>query len=193
MSLLEYDQALFEAINMGLANPVLDWLCKLLRNAYIWAPLYIFLGALLIVNFRRKGLYLILSAMLLAGITDYTTSSLIKPIVNRPRPCQDVSMAERVRPVVQCGAASGFPSTHAANHFGLATLLGFALHKRINGMATVLVIWAALICFSQVYVGVHYPLDVLFGGALGSALGWWMWMLYRRLFDELPLAETAIS
>lgn len=190
-SIIEWDQAFFQLINGGLANPFLDWLCTIVRNAWVWAPLYAFLAGLIIVNFGKKGMYLVLAGALLAGITDYTTSSILKPAVNRPRPCQDVQMVERVRQVVRCGAAPSFPSAHAANHFGLAVLLGLALRHRLPQLRFWLFGWASLIIFSQVYVGVHYPLDVLFGAVWGATLAHWAWILYRRLFGVLGVESEA--
>jgi undecaprenyl-diphosphatase len=120
-------------------------------------------------------------------LSDTTSSNLIKKNVRRLRPCNDVEMQDRIHERVRCGGGYSFTSSHAANHFAAAVfLIGvFGLSGRWQQKA--LLGWAAAIAVSQVYVGVHYPLDVTCGALLGVAIGWWTLRTWRRFFD-LPAA-----
>ena len=104
-------------------------------------------------------------------ITDQLSSSLIKPWIGRLRPCNDPSLAEQVQLIVNCGSGFSFVSSHAANHFDIACFLIVMLQHRLKWILPVALFWAALVSFAQVYVGVHYPLDVICGGLLGVAIG----------------------
>ena len=114
---------------------------------------------------------------LFAGIaliicSDLISSHMIKDLVDRPRPCRDPFMAANIRLLARyCGGNGSFTSSHAVNHFAFATYV-FVTLKSFSPWFKLLFIWAGLIAYSQVYVGVHYPSDVLVGALLGSLFGW---------------------
>jgi undecaprenyl-diphosphatase len=152
----------------------------LLREKWFWAPLYLFITAFTLINFGRQGRYIILGLVLAAGLSDFTSSSIIKPAVQRIRPCNDVNIEEQVVMRVNCGSGYSFTSSHAANHFAVAVFLIGVFGIYARWVRPALLLWAASVALAQVYVGVHYPLDIAMGALLGSLIGWGVWALGRR-------------
>lgn len=177
----QFDQWLFIKVNHGLANPVFDALMPFMRNSISWVPLYLFLGVFVVLNFKFKGLWWALFFVATVALTDMTGTNLFKHIIMRPRPCSDPEFYYRVRLLVEyCSGGSSFISNHAANHFGMATFFYITMYPIIKKWASIGFIWAAIIAFAQVYVGVHYPLDVLAGSLLGILAG----TLTGKLFNN---------
>ena len=108
------------------------------------------------------------------GCTDFISSSLIKPTVQRLRPCNDPEIKSDVKNLVDCGSGYSFPSSHASNHFGLAVFLIVLFFSKWKLILPIGLLWAASISFAQVYVGVHYPIDILAGAMLGGMIGFIM-------------------
>ena len=139
-------------------------------------PFYVFLFSFLMINFGKKGLLFLLFAVLTIAVADTVSSKIIKKTVQRIRPCNDPFMAPSVDLKIECGGGYSFTSSHATNHFALAFFLIFIFgkfdfgkkNKWLNGL---LFLWAASIAYAQVYVGVHYPLDVVSGAIIGSLIG----------------------
>lgn len=181
--LVAIDQELFYWVNRGLAHPVLDALLPMSRNMFFWAPLYVFLIAFLTINFGKKGWLMIGVVILTFACTDLLSSSVIKPLVGRLRPCNDEEVRQWVRLLVQCGGGKSFTSSHATNHFGLAVLVGLMLRPYFRPALWLFIVWAGTISLAQVYVGVHYPFDVLAGGLLGSAIAVMMWQLFHKKWE----------
>ncbi len=173
-----WDKELFVLVNSGLASAWLDWLCPVLRNKMTWMPLYVIAAAILLWKKRGEGLLILAFAGITILLCDQVSSSLIKPWVQRIRPCSDPSLAGQVRMLVGCGKGYSFLSSHAANHFGLAVFLSCIIRQAWP--KALLFIWAAAIAFSQVYVGVHYPFDVLAGSLLGIVFGGLVFLLYAK-------------
>ncbi len=178
--LIDGDKWLFELFNSGLGNPLFDALLPLFREKLFWMPLYLFIGAFSLLNYGKRGWLIVLGIVVTAGLADFSSSTLIKKNVQRTRPCNDLEMLDRVQLRVDCGSGYSFTSSHAANHFAVAVfLIGvFGLTGRWQQKA--LLGWAGLIAFSQVYVGVHYPLDVLFGAGLGWLIGRFTSFFWRK-------------
>ncbi len=177
--LIDSDKWLFELINSGMGNPLFDALLPLFREKLFWAPLYLFIGAYALLNLGKKGWLILLGIVVTVALADFTSSSLVKKNVQRIRPCNDTEMADHVLSRVSCGGGYSFTSSHAANHFAVAVFLigAFGLAGRWQQKA--LLGWAGLIAFSQVYVGVHYPLDVLCGAGLGWVVGAGIWYFWK--------------
>jgi membrane-associated phospholipid phosphatase len=106
---------------------------------------------------------------------------VIKPTIQRVRPCNQVDMQKTVVLRVHCGGGYSFTSSHATNHFALAVFLIFAIGRHFRRIAIPLLLWAASIAYGQVYVGVHFPLDILGGALLGTMIGGFIGILYRLL------------
>jgi len=178
--LLNLDKALFRIINGRWHHPLLDAVLPLVREKSTWLPLYLFLFVFLLVNFRRGG-WVIGYTIATAVLTDLISSAVIKKLVLRLRPCRDPEVLDQLRMLAPyCGGNSSFTSSHAANHFGVATFLFLVLRPFIGRWAYALPVWAATICYAQVYVGVHFPLDVTAGALLGVLSGWGMYRLFAN-------------
>ncbi len=180
--LIEIDEYLFHLINGVWHHPWLDGIMPLWRDKYFWVPLYWFLLFFLILNFKRWGLFLFLAALVTIGISDQLSSKIIKPTVQRMRPCKTPSVNENMRLLMNCSSGYSFPSSHATNHFALAWLLVTTLGRFVRKIRIPLLLWAASIAYGQVYVGVHFPVDVIAGTLLGTAVGLGVAYLFDRFF-----------
>lgn len=176
-----YDQWLFQLLNGEWHNALFDAIIPYWRSKYIWIPLYLFLVSFLWINWGKRGLVIIAFAAATIGVADFTSSKIVKPLVERVRPCNDNNLTFEVRELVKCGGGYSFTSSHATNHFAIATFLSLVLgFLRKKWITWALIAWATSIAYGQVYVGVHYPLDVIAGAALGSFIGLSFELIYRR-------------
>ena len=169
--LIQFDRDLFFAINHGLSNAFFDWLMPILRDRYAWVLLYLFIIVFSIKNYGKQGIILLLGLLMTFGISDYLSSTIIKPSVQRLRPCNEPEINSEVNIIVDCGTGYSFPSSHATNHFGIAVFLIMMFYHRWKIILPLGIFWAASISFAQIYVGVHYPIDILTGSLLGSSIG----------------------
>jgi membrane-associated phospholipid phosphatase len=184
--IIQFDQNLFFGINQGLSNSIFDWLMPALRNRFFWTPLYLFIVIFLVRNYGKKGWLILLFAVLSFGLTDYFSSSIIKPSIQRLRPCNNPVIKKEVRNLIACGSGYSFPSSHAANHFGLAVFLILIFYHKWRLILPIGLLWAFSISFAQIYVGVHFPLDIMGGALLGSMIGYIMStiLLLNKSFKE---------
>ena len=188
--LISWDQEAFLAINQGLTNAFFDWLMPILRNPYTWAPLYLFIVIFCIKNYRKKGVLIVLFILITFGIADGLSSSVIKKSVQRIRPCNDVEFKEEVAVRVRCGGGYSFTSSHATNHFAISMVLILIFYRRWKHILWLALLWAALVSFAQVYVGVHYPLDILGGAILGTAIGCLTGLIFRAIVPDIAPAKS---
>lgn len=187
--LIALDKALLVHINSEWNTPQLDWLFKHIRETYFWIPLYLFFVVLILVNFGRKGWLWILGGVLTISITDQVSSNLIKEFVFRLRPCRDPSIADHIRFFIRyCPGSSSFTSSHATNHFGFASFVIFTLRQYLGQWVYALLLLAAAVAYAQVYVGVHYPIDVICGAIIGSCIGYGMSLIFNK---KIGLPELA--
>jgi membrane-associated phospholipid phosphatase len=170
-TLITFDQQAFFFINQSLRNALFDFLMPYLRTPSFWIPVYVLLAAWVIYLFRWQSIIILLTTGLTVLLTDQIASSIIKPAVERLRPCNDPTIATQVHLLVDCGSGFSFVSSHASNHFGIAVFLILILGKRFRWVAPIVIFWATLISFAQVYVGLHYPMDMIAGAALGVLIG----------------------
>lgn len=189
--LIEIDQNAFRIINGVWINPLFDALLPWLRNKYIWLPLYMFILSFLVINFRTKGFIYFLGLLLVVGLCDQGSSGLLKPIVGRERPCNDVAFSEYARTLIDCGSGKSFPSSHATNHFGIAAFLSMLFARIWRPVTVIAFVWAFVVSYAQIYVGVHYPLDIIGGALMGTLFGLlvcWLIMriMARRGVEEVP-------
>ncbi len=194
--ILEWDRSLFIKLNSEWTNPFFDAVLPWLRNASTWAPLYLFLFFFVVMNFKSKAVWWILLFVVTIALTDMTGTYVFKHTIERFRPCRDPEMIPYVRLLLkQCGGGYSFVSNHAANHFGMATFFYISFRKIIPRWAWIGFILAALVCYAQVYVGLHYPLDVLGGAVLGLLLGGLTGLIFNKrfgfaIFDNQPIVAS---
>jgi len=168
----EWDQWLFIKLNNQWTNPVFDILLPYFRNSVFWAPLYIFILAFIAINFGKKGLWWSVVFLCTVAITDLMGARIFKEVFHRYRPCQDPDFMFHVRLLLkECSGSFSFVSNHAANHFGIATFALLTFRGIFKKWMYLAYVWAFFIGYAQVYVGVHYPLDVLGGAVLGVLTG----------------------
>lgn len=168
----QWDQVLFKQINSEWTNSFFDAFLPYLRVSSYWMPLYLFLLVFALLNFRERGLWWFVFFVSTVALTDLSGNYLFKHTIERLRPCNDPNFFMNVRLLAdRCGGGYSFISNHAANHFGMATFFYITFHKLIPKWAWVGFAWAGLIAYAQIYVGVHYPLDVLSGALWGGILG----------------------
>ncbi|MDA8692641.1 phosphatase PAP2 family protein [Saprospiraceae bacterium] len=184
----EIDLSLFHAINAGADIPVFTDILITFRNKLLWIPFYIFILTFIIANYGQKKWFVIFFLIMTVVITDTISSQLIKKNTQRLRPCN----TEEVKAVsrIHCGHGYSFPSSHASNHFGIATFL-FLLFSWVF-YRSLLFLWAGIISFAQIYVGVHYPSDVIAGAMLGIILGYISYRIFDSLAQILFKEETEI-
>jgi undecaprenyl-diphosphatase len=189
-TLIYCDYIAWYYLNTEWHNVVLDAIVPYLRNQWTWAPLYLFLLVFMLMNFGKKGAVWCLFFIVTFSISDYVSASLLKPLFERTRPCNNPYLAQIVHNIVPCGGGYSFPSSHAANHFGLAIFMGTTIRHRVKRIWPLALIWAFSIAYAQVYVGVHFPFDVLFGGVLGACVGVITGNTFNKHFN-LGIIKTA--
>jgi membrane-associated phospholipid phosphatase len=171
--LLAYDRHLFKIINNQWSNPFFDWLMPFLRNSNMWYPLYLFLFLLIVINFKKTGWWWVILAVGTIVISDFVSSNLIKQNIMRLRPCNEPDIASWVHVLVGYRPqSSSFTSSHAATHFAMAMFFYLTLGPQFKKWPLIFFFWAFFISFAQVYVGVHYPVDVVCGGLIGILIGY---------------------
>ena len=175
----EIDRAIFMFINSQLANPITDFLMPLITSNTLLRVLYGLALLLMLVVGNNRMRWLCLFSAIVLLLSDQVTASILKPLIERMRPCHTLP---DVHLLVNCGAGKAMPSAHAANAFGQAILFSLAYPRsRIYLLA-----FATIVALSRVFVGVHYPGDVLVGAAVGSLFGLAVWKLYNRVEITLP-------
>ncbi|MBA3649779.1 MAG: phosphatase PAP2 family protein [Chitinophagales bacterium] len=182
--LTQIDRDIFFFINQDIHTSFLDTILVPLRNQNFWIPVYVLLAAYFVWRFKKNCWIIFAFAGLTFLMTDQISSDFIKPWVHRVRPCHDPVMEAKVRTLVGCGSGFSFPSSHATNHFGLSLFLIMVLRKRIRWTTPVLIFWAAIISFAQVYVGLHYPSDVFGGMLIGGLIGFTTGKICERLLEK---------
>ncbi len=174
-SIQSVDSTVFVLINQTLANPVTDFLMPIITNDMFLRIGFGVAVLLLLIrgdnHTRRAALFSILALI----VSDYISSSLIKPFADRLRPCHDPAMLTGIHLLVHCGGGKSFPSSHAVNSFAVTLFFLSATHSttpRAKRTLRAVFVLAILIALSRVFVGVHYPLDITVGAVLGATVGW---------------------
>jgi undecaprenyl-diphosphatase len=171
-NLIQLDITLFYFLNVKLQNGFLDFLMPILTNLDYWRiPIGLMAISLLIFG-KKKGRITVILLVLGIMLSDQTCNSLIKPLVERIRPC---NVLENIHLLVNCTKSYSFPSSHAMNMFAGVTLLSHSYRK----IKVILFIIAILVSYSRIYVGVHYPFDALAGAVLGILCAFIILILYK--------------
>ncbi len=180
--LLRWDTELFLALN-NLGRESWDSFWLALSETATWIPLYALLLFLLFRTLSLKVFGLtVLLIVLNTFLTDQGSVQLFKEQFQRLRPCHVEALLEKMRLVKEgCGGKFGFVSSHAANTFGLAVLAGNILKLKYRFALVGLLLWATLVSFSRIYLGVHYPLDILCGGIFGALCGGLVLLIFKKI------------
>lgn len=188
------DEQLFILINTRMANAVFDTVLPPIRDKLFWIPLYIVIAGILVYRFKLKGLWMVLLIVANFAASDQISSAVIKPAVGRLRPCNEPSFqSEVILRIDACGGGKSFTSSHATNTFAFAVMLILLFRKRLSWITPVALLWAGSISFAQVYVGVHYPFDILAGALLGTLISIILFNIAQRWFHLIPLDAGAPS
>lgn len=187
--LIAADQAAFLVVNGTHTGP-LDMAMGAVSDLRFWIPLYIAFLVLVKLRWNWRGLWLALPVIALMILcSDSGSVMLFKNTVQRLRPCHEPALAGLVHLVpASCGGQFGFVSSHAANHFAIAALMIGMLQRSPRWATVALLLWASLIAFSRVYLGVHYPADVIVGGLYGFAIGMLFFTVFRGLHQRTASA-----
>ncbi len=162
--LISVDSALFVFVNSDLANPVFDAVMPIATNHWFLRGVFVLILLWLLIFGKKQGRITALGCILVVALADQLTSGLIKPLVERIRPCHVI---EPVHLLVDCSQGLSFPSSHAANSVSLAVYLSFHYPRAV----WFLVAFAVIVSYSRIAVGVHYPLDVIVGAIVGAMCG----------------------
>lgn len=182
-SLIQTDKYLFYLINQSGRNAFFDSIMPFLRTAQFWAPLYLFIFLWVLNRFNKNQWWWLLFAASLPIVTDFVSSDIIKNHFFRLRPCNDLSLINQCHFLLSYRPqSSSFTSSHATSHFGMAMFYYLTLKLYIKKWSLLFFAWAGLVCYAQVYVGVHFPLDVICGGAVGCFIGFVFGYVFNKKF-----------
>jgi undecaprenyl-diphosphatase len=183
MNIINWDIALFKFINTTMSNPLFDSILPWMREPMFWVPLYVFIGGFVFFNAGLKAWWFVVFLTLTASTSDIISSRIIKQTIKRLRPCRTeyVEVIERVH----CGSGYSFTSSHAANHFAVACFIVLTLGQEFRKIKKWCWIWASLISFSQIYVGVHFPLDIIGGTMLGLLVGQCWAIVFNKYYGHV--------
>lgn len=186
-----FDKNLFVKINTQWTFPLLDQIFPWYRDATTWYPLYLFLLLFILINYKQRGVLWIGVFILTISISDQLSSSILKNYFARPRPCSNSNFIQQVRLLLDaCPVNFSFTSSHATNHFAAAMFIFLTLKRDFKKWSYLFFIWAITICYAQVYVGVHYPLDVLGGALVGTLIGFAFANFFNRRIGLLHNVQT---
>jgi len=187
------DTQLFLFLN-GLNHQFVDPFMSAFSGRWIWIPCYVALAAVVIRRFGWKRGFVIIAMICIAvGAADYISASIIRPVIRRMRPANlENPLSDLVHVVSDYrGGAYGFPSCHAANTIALA--LASSLTFRCRALTVVVFSWALLQCYSRIYLGVHYPGDLMAGAVVGTFTALTAWAAAHRFAPETFVPEDRDS
>jgi undecaprenyl-diphosphatase len=191
--LISFDQQFFLAIN-GMHSPVFDFIMYWLSDKQIWIPLYVWLLFRMIKDNRSKAWLVILSVVLLVTLTDQISVHLFKNVFMRLRPCHEPGLEGLVHILNNhCGGQYGFISSHACNTGGVAVFSGMILRNRFRWLLPLLILWSAMVSYSRIYLGVHYPGDVIVGMLTGATIGYLVFLFFTFVAKKTSKASVNVN
>jgi undecaprenyl-diphosphatase len=166
-------------------SPFMDKIMWVFSERNTWIPLYLLLLGIIIYRFKKQSWIILLGVVVLIVLSDQISSGIIKHLVERLRPSHDPAISSQLHIVKNYrGGLYGFISSHAANTFAIAVFLALIFKRKVFNYG--IIIWASLVSFSRIYLGVHYPGDVLCGAILGTCLGFLIVYILNKIlrFDK---------
>ena len=179
--ILEDKQAMIFLNNLGSSTFDPFWI--LVSEKWFWIPLYIIFLYFLYKNFNKKSLFYILLFVALGITASDQIANIFKFGFERLRPCHDPSLEGLLREV-KCGGKFGFYSAHSSNSFFVATYLTMLLGKKIKQLPYFLFVWAAIVAYSRVYLGMHFPGDIIVGAIMGILLALFFGTLAKKVIKK---------
>lgn len=188
-ALAELDTQLFLFLN----RLHFDWLdgpMVAITQMWIWIPVYVLLIVWAIRLYGKRNWWFFLSLIILLLCSDQLSSHVCKPLFQRLRPCYNPNLQSLIYlPNGLAGGRFGFVSSHAANTFSVATFLTLIFRKHHPNAAFILYSWAFLSSYSRIYMGYHYPGDIIAGAFLGILVGFLVWKLQQKIEPRLWKSE----
>jgi membrane-associated phospholipid phosphatase len=183
-SIQQWDRLVLHHINAQWHNAFLDGLLPAMRNPNTWLPLYLFLFLFITINYKNTWWQWLLLAVATVVICNYISSNLLKEHIIRLRPCNDPAIASWIRLFkgIYLPQSSGFVSSHAANHFGMAMFFYTTLSRQFKTWPWLFFVWAFGVAYAQLYIGVHYPTDILGGTLIGLGIGYLAGSIFNQKF-----------
>lgn len=179
--LFSIDKNLFIVIHHEIKNGFFDILCPILREKKTWIPLYLLVAYLIYKKYPARWKSLFLLSILAVVLSDFLCAQILKNTIERIRPCVLFEGEWFYHNFKLCSSGTySCPSCHAFNHASLAVFWAFLFPQKKYRI--LLSAWVLLIGFSQVYIGVHFPLDVLLGFLLGGIVGGFFIYIFKRKF-----------
>lgn len=179
--ILEDKQAMIFLNNLGSSTFDPFWI--LVSEKWFWIPLYVVFLYFLYKNFNKKSLFYILLFVALGITASDQIANIFKFGFERLRPCHDPSLEGLLREV-KCGGKFGFYSAHSSNSFFVATYLTILLGKKIKQLPYFLFVWAAIVAYSRVYLGMHFPGDIIIGAIMGILLALFFGTLAKKVIRK---------
>ena len=175
------DSDLFLFLN-GLHADWMDKVMVLLTDMWAWFPLYLLLIYWTVKQYGKRCWWVFLAVGVVVLCSDQLSAHVCKPFFQRLRPCYNPDLQDLIYlPKGMAGGRFGFVSSHAANTFAVAAFLTAALHKNYKWIGIVLYLWAFISSYSRIYLGFHYPGDILCGALLGILIGLILWKVFQLI------------
>jgi undecaprenyl-diphosphatase len=183
----QWDRQLFlwlNSLNVDWLDQPIYWM----SDEYVWIPLYLFfLWAIAKAYGWKMALWSLLGIALVVTLGDRTSVELFKEVFQRYRPSRNLELYDQVHIVNDYrGGLYGFVSSHATNFFGIGTFLYLIFKRPYPKAAPFIFVFSGLVAYTRIYLGVHYPADIICGGLLGAFFGWLVFTLLNRFIWKLP-------
>ena len=184
-----FDTDLFLFLN-GLHVDWMDKFMVLITDMWVWFPLYLLLIYWIAKQYGKRCWWVFLAVGVVVLCSDQLSAHVCKPVFQRLRPCFNADLQDLIHlPKGMAGGRYGFVSSHAANTFAIATFLTPVLRYYRPWPAIVLFLWATISSYSRIYIGYHYPGDIIAGAILGALVGLVLWKVFQKVQRKVGISE----